>query len=195
MRLPRLRIWQTVALGLVAGIFVVGLLATLRTAGSLVPPSPLFKNQGQADKQGQVGQVTSVTNAKFNYLIPGNDATWTFDSRSPVYDQTTAVVKYAVPLKFSGNTVTVSQQKLPPDFKDRSGAKFKAFMDGMHPVRVVDAGRGSVYFLPALQNGAPANGADTVIFVTDDVLLFGKTGSVIGFDGWTKLMATMHPHS
>jgi hypothetical protein len=52
-------------------------------------------------------------------------------------------------------------------------------------------GRGTLYYLPALSNGAPAAGADTVIYATNEVLLFGRAERVVGYDGWSKLMGAM----
>jgi hypothetical protein len=45
--------------------------------------------------------------------------------------------------------------------------------------------------MSALQNGSPAKGADTIIYATDNVLLFGRSSAILGYDAWAKLLASL----
>jgi hypothetical protein len=144
-------------------------------------------------KGGPGDSLSNITDASFGYLLPGASSAWTVQGGSKTYDSKKGLVKYNVKLTNAGTLVTVSQQVMPADLLPRDSAAFNQFMESNKPTRSADAGGGKLYFLPALQNGSPAAGADTVIFATDNVLLFGRAESVVGWDGWTKMMAAMKP--
>lgn len=184
---------KRVLLALAGVVFVVGLFTVVQKVASWLPS--LAKPHKTATGNVKVNNSLEIKKADFNYLVPGTDDAWTFDEGSVAFDSSTGVVKYAVKMKYSGATVTFSQQTMPGEFKPRqTNNKFMAFINSANPTRSQDAGEGTVYFLAAMQNGAAANGADTVIYATDDILMFGKTGQIVGYDGWAKLVGSMQPH-
>lgn len=127
----------------------------------------------------------NIHEAQFAYLAPDPSEDWTLDESNMAYDTTRGVVKYPVKLN-SGGTITVSQQAMPTQLLPRTGDAFNKFINDAKVTRSQDINQGTLYYLPALQNGAPANGADTVIYATDNVLLFGKANTVLGYDKWVK---------
>lgn len=189
----RRQLKKIVGVALIGVVFVVGLMTVLQKVGSWLPDVASLTHPKQSPNI-KTTEVLDVKKADFPYLVPGKDDAWKYDATSPVYDKTTGVVKYAVRLNYTQVDITFSQQKMPDALKPRDSAKFTGFINNANPARSQNTGRGTVYFLAALQNGAPANGADTVIFATDDVLMFGKAGRVVGYDAWTKLLGTMKPH-
>lgn len=192
LKLPPTRRGQLLVLiGVV--VFVIGLVTLVRFLIGLVPD---FKNFGKPLVSNNIKtmEVLGIDKANFNYLIPGKSDAWSYDETSPAFDSTTGVVKYAMKMKFSQVNVTISQQKFPEKLESRKSDKFMSFVTSSNPSRSQDVGRGTVFFMAALENGAPANGADTIIFATDDVLMFGRAGRVIGYDAWANMLATMKPH-
>jgi len=148
-------------------------------------------SQGASTNDDRLG---NIVDANFSYLMPSNDDAWTMQASTETYDASKGLVKYEVKLKNAGTVVTISQQAMPSTLMPRDSAAFNEFVESNKPTRSMDAGSGKAYFLPALQNGVPANGADTVIFATNEVLMFGRAERVVGYDGWTKLLSTMKPY-
>ena len=192
-RLARRR-WQArelIVLGVVAGIFLIGAVTIWQKLSNQVQDAlDARKTSGNV----QTVDVLDVDRADFNYYVPGSSDAWTFDKKTAVFDKTSKIVKYGVKLNYSGTMVTMTQQKFPDDLKPRGSTKFLNFIDSVNPSRSQEAGKGTLFFKATLQNGAPANGSDTVVFATDDVLMFGRSASVLGYDAWAKLMASMHAH-
>ncbi len=194
-RLPRSP-WKLAAVGVVAGVFVVGLVVIVRGLWTAVPevvktatskPSPTAANK--------LGEVTTINNASFGYLIPGKDASWLFDDKSTAYDDAHGVVKYLVKLTYAQVEVTISQQAMPGELAPRGSDKFNAFINDSKAVRSQDAGPGKIYFLPTLENGAPSStSADTVIYATDNILMFGRANRAVRYGVWAQLLASMHAH-
>jgi hypothetical protein len=174
-------------------IFVVGLVTVWEKIQSSLPD---LSNLTRPTKSGNVKnyELANIKDAKFPYLVPGKNAAWEYDEKTIAYDKAKDVVKYVVRLNNSHANVTFSQQKFPKDLESRKSPKFMAFVNDSSPTRSQDTGRGTVYFLSSLENGVESTkGADTVIFVTDDVLMFAKAGRIVGYDGWSQLLATMRP--
>ncbi len=198
--MPKSRsIWIVLGTLAVAAVFVVGLLTVAHgLISDLHWPWASAGRVGQAQQlQGKTDEVTSIDNAKFSYLVPARDAQWQFDSSSTAYDQAKGIVKYLVTIKQGSVGVTISQQAMPADLRPRGSGKFAAFINNLKATRSQDAGSGKAYFLLALENGAPADGSDTVVYATDDILMFGRSGSILDYDVWAKLLASMQkaPHS
>lgn len=183
-----------ILIALVGGVFVIGMLTVAQKVGNWLPDLSRVLHPAKTDNV-KVVPVAKISEADFPYLVPGKDADWTYDEASPAYDKAKGVVKYGVTLNNAHINVTFSQQRFPKDLQSRTSNKFKAFVNDSNPARSQDTGRGTLYFLQSIENGAPSSsGADTIIFATDDVLLFGKTGRIVGYDGWAKLLSSMHPH-
>jgi hypothetical protein len=71
-------------------------------------------------------------------------------------------------------------------------AHWKKFMDQEKPASDQAAGDGTVYYLPALLNGVQApDGSDTIIYATDNILMFAKAGVIVKSAEWTKLLNSM----
>jgi hypothetical protein len=180
---------QVIALALAGLVFVVGFVEVAREVGSVT--GWLAKSAKHGTNSGKNGKVTTINNAKFDYLVPEQGGDWKFDDDKTAYDQAKGVVKYTATLQSVNVDVTISQQVMPEELKPRGSAKFEGFIKDAKPTTSQKAGDGTVYFLPALENGAPANGSDIIIYATDDRLLFGRAGRVLGYDVWAKLLAGM----
>jgi hypothetical protein len=140
----------------------------------------------------KITAVNEPTKAVFPYLVPKTDPAWEYNSDSTVFDQTKGIIKYKMTLNGTNTTVTISQQKLPEELKPiPNSAKFNAFIIASNVNYSQPVGAGKAYFRVAQQNGAPARGATTVIFATNDVLLFGQSGSILDYDKWSKLLGSM----
>lgn len=183
---------QLVGAGMVVGVFAIGLVTVLQKIGNQV--TTVVQTHGNSASNVKQVDVLSVDRADFDYFVPASSDAWKFDAKTAVFDKTSGVVKYGVQLTYAGITVTISQQKFPDALKPRSSSKFSNFVDSFNPSRTQDSGRGTVYFKATLQNGAAANGSDTVMYATDDVLMFAQAGSVLGYDAWSKLLTAMQPH-
>jgi hypothetical protein len=167
---------------LVAVVFAMGVMSLFEKASSTVHQS-----------KGKLTVVKEASQASFDYLVPGTDQAWKFDPNSPVFDQTKGVVNFKVILKDNNVSVTISQQKTPVVLKPvASSAKFNQFILASNVTSSEQVGSGKAYFRAALQNGAPASGATTVIYATDNVLIFGQAGSILSYDKWANLLASMH---
>jgi hypothetical protein len=146
--------------------------------------------QGSAVATGNDSDPTEpIQKATFEYLLPGYSSGWKMDDDSKAYVPSKSIVKFNLLLGATATTIT--EQMLPPALAPRQSAAFQSFVMGSKVSRSQDVGSGTLYFLPALQNGAPANGADTIIYATDEVLMFGRSGSVVGYDKWVKLFESM----
>lgn len=139
----------------------------------------------------KIGVVHDVKDAPFNFLVPGANAAWTYDTSSQRFDPDKGVMQYGVKLTYSNDVVTISQQLMPDELKPVKSDKFMAFINSSNVVRSQQAGPGTLYFIGMNQVGGSAPGTDAVIYATDDILLFGRTGSVVGYDAWAGLMASM----
>jgi hypothetical protein len=151
---------------------------------------PSAANTGKS-KSPKISVVHEVKNAPFNFMVPSPNAAWSYDEKSLTFDPDKGVMKYILRLNFAQADLTVSQQVMPDELKVPKSSKLSAFIQASNVVRSQQAGDGTLYFVAALQNGAQANGADAVIYATDDILLFGRTGSILGYDAWANLMASM----
>jgi hypothetical protein len=186
---------KVIGLAAAGVIFAVGAWTVLQQLGTVT--TSVAKNVISQAKPSPApdSQATTIDNANFKYLVPGTDPAWTFDDKQTAFDQGKGLVKYAVKLNNANLEATITQQEMPLKLKPRGSKDFLAFIDGLKPTRSTDAGKGKLYYLPALKNGAPANGSDTVVYATDDILMFGRSDGVLGYDAWAKLMETMQPVS
>ena len=181
-------------------VFLVGALTLAQQVGSMASDfaKTLVTNQKTYDNHGSgsVGpdRPEDLSKAKFAYLLPGKSADWKLADGQSAYEAGKGIVKYQVMFTNAKVNASISQQVFPGQLKPRDGDKFMKFVDGTKPTRSADVNRGTVYFLPALQNGAPANGTDTVIFARDDVLMFGQSQGILGWDAWTKFVSSMQPN-
>jgi hypothetical protein len=183
---------RLITTGVVVGIFLIGALTLWQRVSNQV--QGLVDASGSTARNVKTVDVLNVNRADFDYYVPGSSDAWKFDQKSAAYDQVSKIVKYNVHLNYSGASIAVTQQRLPDQLKPRGSDKFINFIDSANPSRSQGTGKGTLYFMATLQNGAPASGSDTVIFATDDVLMFARAGTVVGYDTWSKLIATMHPH-
>ena len=139
--------------------------------------------------------VKDASRSGFDFWVPLPNSDWTFDAKSPVFDSSKGVVDYQVKLA-SGVGVTVSQQVMPEELKPRDvSPKFNQFILNSNVTLSEPAGKGKAYFRAAESNGAQANGADSVIYATDNILMFGQSSEIIPYDKWAKLLAAMVPVS
>jgi hypothetical protein len=171
-----------------AVVFVVGAVTVVRGVAAF--SGHVAKQAVQ--KKAQDSKVTSIDYANFAYLKPGSDADWTLDDSGMAFDQGKGIVKYVVTLKNGNVGVTISQQVMPAQLRPRKSVKFQEFITEEKPAQSQDLGSGTVYYLPALENGAPASGSDTIIYATDDILLFGRAGRVLNYETWVKLLSSMN---
>jgi hypothetical protein len=182
---------QLIGMAVAAVVLALGLSEAAREVGLVFPKR--VHTQPAANK---TGQVTSIDNADFAYLAPKTDPDWTFDAKQTAFDQTKGVVQYKVTFNNDGVSVTISQQVMPEQLKPRGSEKFIGFVRDQKPMRSQEVGEGTVYYLPALQNGAPApDGSDTIMFATDDILLFGRASVVVKSAEWTKLLGSLKAKS
>jgi hypothetical protein len=145
-------------------------------------------------QQSQTGgnEVSAISDANFNYLVPAKDAAWKFDATSTAFDPQKGIVKYLVTLTQGGVGVTLSQQVMPSELKPRGSSKFMAFINSVKATRSQDIPGGTMYSLPALSNGAPTtNSADTVVYATNDILMFGRSDYVVDDSVWAKLLGSL----
>jgi len=181
-------------------VFLVGALTLAQQVGSgvsnvakgVVSHIHVYSNNS-ASTASNSSEVADIKNASFDYLVPGS-GTWKVDSSQTAYDPVKGIVKYQVDFSGENASATITQQPFPKQLEPRGGDKFMAFVNASKPARSEDVNGGTVYFLPALENGAPASGTDTVIFARDDVLMFGQAGRVLDWDIWTQMLATMKKH-
>ncbi len=180
---------QVIGLALAALVFAVGLAEVVREVRTFTSHLAKTVSHIQASKSGT---VITINNANFDYITLGRDDAWTFDDKLTAFDQSRGVVKCVVTLKQGNVTVTISQQKMPDQLKPRGSDKYNSFVDAQKPMSSQDVGLGKVYYLPALVNGSPAaDGSDTIIYATDDILMFGRAGAVLKSDTWMKLLTSM----
>jgi len=179
--------------GLVVPMLAIALVVLVIEGASLLH-LPGGSHQQQA-QQGKLTVVKDASKAGFDFLVPTASNDWQFDVKSPVFDASKGVVNYKVKLA-DGSNVTISQQPMPDELKPwDSSAKFNQFINVSNVTMSEPVGNGKVYFRAALTNGAPANGATSVIYATDDILMFGQAGEVLGYDKWAKLLEAMKPQS
>jgi hypothetical protein len=189
------------AWALYAVIFLVGVTTLVQQVGGYV--SKFVQNRVTHEKTyasnsgaGGPDQPASISGANFDYLIPGKSANWTMSSDQTAYDPAKGIVKYEVTFNNAKVNAAISQQVFPDQLKPRDGDKFSKFIENSKPSRSADVNSGTLYFLPYLKNGSPAqDGTDTVIFARDDVLMFGQSQGMLGWDAWTQMMASMKKHS
>lgn len=156
---------------------------------------PSISVNGQKVNKGTLTVVKDASKASFDFWVPASSPDWTFDPKSPVFDATKGVVDYQMKLA-SGSNVTISQQVMPAELMPYdTSAKFNQFIMSSNVALSEPVGKGKAYFRAAVSNGAPANGADTVIYATDQILMFGQAGEIMPFDKWAKLLAAMQPLS
>ena len=141
-----------------------------------------------------VGKLSAPVTVNFPYLVPAGDAAWLSEDDKKQTDPTKGVITYPLTFLQNNTQVIVSQQQLPADLQPLDSDKFKAFIKDQNPVRDQEIGDGKLYFLPAMQNGQPANGASTVIYATSDILLFARANEIVDWKDWAKLMAAMSPN-
>ena len=179
---------------MVAGL-AFGLILLLQEVGTLLHLHLPKVTAGHKAQQGQLTVVKDASKAGFDFLEPVAGSDWQFDAKKVVFDSSKGVVDYPVQLA-DGTTVTISQQPMPDDLKpyDKS-AKFNQFISSSNVSLSEPVGQGKAYFVTALSNGAPANGATTAIYATDKILMFGQAREVLPLDKWAKLFAAMQAQS
>ncbi len=180
-------------------VFVVGSVTLAQQVGGVVSHiangvvshQKTYANTGTTAANGP-DAPTDVSNAKFDYLVPGKSDAWKMNDGQTAYDPDKGIVKYEVTFTNAKVAATVTQQVFPDQLKPRGGDAFRAFVAKSNPSRSADVNGGTVYFLQFLQNGAPSSdGTNTVIFARDDVLMFGQARGMLGYDAWTKMMASL----
>lgn len=180
---------------LFALVFVVGAFTVVQQLGGIVGhfAQARVTNTKTYAPTGP-DRPTDVTAAPFDYLVPGQSNAWKMVDGLTAYDPAHGIVKYNVTFVNAKVNATLTQQVFPDQLKPRGGDKFTAFINNSKPVRSTDVNGGTLYFLLALQNGAPANGTDTVIFARDDVLMFGQSQGILGWDAWTQMIGSLKKH-
>jgi hypothetical protein len=181
-----------VIVGIGLNTIVSGFMVGRHKAPGKAAKSPAAQTAGKTAEGDKLGNISE---AGFGYLVPDDSPSWTLDVPSETYDSNKGVAKYNLKLGSNDTAVTISQQSMPAQLLPRTSAAFTAFVEGNKPTLSVEAGDGTLYFLPALQNGVQASGSDTVIYATDSVLMFGKSERVVGPTDWAKLMSMMKPAS
>jgi len=187
--------WQVVIV-IMAVVLVVGVGALMQEVLALLHVHlPSISLNHQKVQQSTLTVVKDASKAGFDFLVPAPSTDWTFDPKSPVFDASKGVVDYQLKLA-SGTDVTISQQVTPDELKPvDTSTKFNQFIMNSNVSLSQPVGKGKAYFRAAMSNGAPANGADTVIYATDNILMFGQAGEILPYDKWTKLLAAMVPLS
>jgi hypothetical protein len=180
--------WPVLAVAaVVLVVFAVGLVTIIKGMGSAAAPAIKVVKGKDAKVQGM---AVGAGNAKFTYLTPSH-ADWDFDVNSVVYDEIKEVVKYQLMLRGADLPVVISQQKMPEDLKPITGAKFNQFILSSNVVRSETVVGGKIHYQAALVNGAQTNGATTVIYATDEVLLFAHAPAVMAYEKWALLLGSM----
>lgn len=186
------------------GVFVVFGVGVVSLGRSVLKPRPAVQQPNHTGAAGGVvsaGQTGSdsadrfapVSQIDFGYLTPKLDPNWDYDAGSLAYDAAKGVVRYSLKFHHNNVGVVITEQAMPSQLMPRTSDAFTAFLTENKVFRSQDVGKGTIYFLPAMKNGVLGGGADTVIFATDSILLFGKADSFVGFDPWLELMAAMQP--
>jgi hypothetical protein len=142
-------------------------------------------------RQASVGKAAAINSANFDFLTPGPNKAWTFDPASVVTDDQKGLVKYTVHLTNADVDVIVTQQTLPGELAPRTSDRFQQFIRDQKATISQPVGDGMLYFVPALMNGQPADGTDTVIYANDKILLFGRGAKFVGTGAWVGLMRAM----
>jgi len=190
------RPWRGIGVFIMGAIFAVGLISIASYGARLLPHKAAPKPKtGTSAVSNAVSDVATIDGATFSYLVPGKSADWSVLGTGQAFDKAKGVAKYTIVLNNNNVHVTMSQQAMPVALMPRGSVAFSNFINGSKVSRSQDVGDGTLYYLPALYNGAPANGTDTVIYATDSVLLFGRAESIIGYDAWAKLVGSLSPHS
>lgn len=189
MALPKTPWWRIYfgVIALIAFFFVIGLVGKTTKKKPKTAVTPM----SQSAQQQLAPTSSSTSRAPFRYLAPKTDAAWNAALDAKYYDGATGALKYVVTLKQGNVLVAISQQNMPEKLKPRGSANFMAMINDAKITNSRDIGQDTLYFIPALMNGVPANGATTVIYATDSILLFGKSDSVVSFDNWEKLIKSL----
>lgn len=174
-------------------VFVVGAITVVQQVGKFTTRAAKTVLTATSSNSNPSSTSTGASGVNFAYLVPSQSADWTFDSTQIVFESDKGLVKYSVGLTNAKVSVTITQQSLPSKLRPKGSSEFEAFIAGAKPTRSTVAGLGTVYYLPALKNGSTANGSDTIVFATNDILMFGRSDSVLGYDAWAKLLAAMAP--
>ena len=177
------------AVAVMALVFVVGAITVVRGIGAVTGHLAKVVTGGST----LAGKVSIVQNANFAYWVPGSDPGWTYDPKSKAVDPAHGVITFAV--NFTGSPqikVKISQQQMPDTLKPVGGGSWKHFIDQEKPVTDQPVGDGTIYYLPSLVNGVQASdGSDTIIFASDDILMFGRASEVTKSAQWSKLIDSM----
>lgn len=175
---------------------VVGFLAVVAVAVLVLVwgVGKLFHHSKPKGKtvQSKLTVVTDPTKAGFNYLVPSADGIQ-FDAQSPVFDSSKGVVDYEVVA--DGSQITISQQPMPADLQPwATSQKFQAFVVSSDVAVSEPVANGKIFFRQAIQNNAPAVGeTDTIIYATNDILMFGQGTNFVSYSEWVKLVNAMQP--
>ena len=168
---------------LASAVFCVGAVTLLKIVSSVTGKLAKDVTGGTT-----AGKLSVVKNAAFAYWVPGSDPAWTFDPRSKVVDQAHGVITYAITFASGSVPVKVSQQQMPEALKPVGGSAWKRFIDQEKPITDQPVGDGTIYYLPALANGTQvSDGSDTIIFSSDNILMFGQAGSILKSAQWSSL--------
>ena len=196
IKFSNMRRGQFVGIMIMVVIFVVGIITishqVIVLASHLAKPSPKVISQAVAATSGE-SAPTTIDQASFTYLVPASDPVWSYDKQSAVYDAGKGLVKYDLTFTNAKVKASLTQQMMPDQLKPRGSSKFEAFITASKVARSQPTGNGTVFFLSALKNGAPANGSDTIIYATDSILMFGRSDGVLSYDAWVTMLSRLKP--
>ena len=180
---------------LVIGGAVVGLLMLVGLV-NLVQETVELVTHGKKPGQ-QPAKLTVVNDAKkssFDFLVPGEGKDWEFDPKSPVFDASKGVVNYKLSIHdgISKLNATVSQQEMPEELKSENSPALNRLLSQSNVVVSVPVGDGKLYFEKAIVQGGSSSGvANTVIYASKDILMFGQAGGLVSYATWQELMGSM----
>jgi hypothetical protein len=177
---------------IVGAMALMGLLAAgVTSVARRLNPQIVGQGKVVAGQKSARVETAKISEAKFDYLVPADDGVWISDPAGEVYDVTTGVVKYGIQRQGKSTTIAVSQQVFPSALESRQSEKFTNFTKQYKVVTNRVAGKGTAYFMPALENGQPSTGTDTAIFANDKILMFARSNSILSYEDWVGLLASM----
>ncbi len=136
----------------------------------------------KATTQTDVGTSTtgvlkdSITKPPFQVATPKKD----LHSGQVAYDSTKGVAVYSIKLK--DRNLVVSQQLLPEGFKSDPTSRLKTLAETIYAKDAI-AGKNSTAYL-----GTSIKGPQTLVFVTNELLVFIKSDGKIDNDQWRTIL-------
>ena len=118
----------------------------------------------------------SITKPPFQVAAPKKD----LHSGQVAYDSTKGVAVYSIKLK--DRNLVVSQQLLPEGFKSDPTSRLKTLAETIYAKDAI-AGKNSTAYL-----GTSIKGPQTLVFVTNELLVFIKSDGKIDNDQWRTLL-------